>query len=322
MREGRLNLLMSLLAVFDENERDETSYVLARYFLEHFDRLDQLSIYDVMDECFVSRSGVRRFCQSIGFDNFSEIKARSDEYDLFRSYFLRYVDVERDGQHDLRNDLAHLYDGIDALVASGAADPLVRALHDCDDAALFSADSSSMSLREFQRAMVGEGKVVQLITESSPAADAVRSLGPNDVLVVVSTSGVFARRVESQVSDSEAYKAYVTARRDEGLEALYDDVLVMGTEGSQGTGLAWDPVLHRVFASYGVAYLFDRLFDRYARAYDPTEHALEDLSTCGGPAGGVGSDAIWPSHAPNPEPRAEPASGTVPSDPRDGWKKR
>lgn len=269
MREGRLNLLMSLLAVFDENERDETSYTLARYFLDHFDSLGSLSIYDVMDACFVSRSGVRRFCQSIGFDNFSEIKARAGEYDLFRGYFLRYVGSERDGQHDLRADLGLLYDGIDALMATGAADPLVKALHDCDDAALFSADSSSMSLREFQRAMVGEGKVVQLITESTPAADAVRSLGPNDVLVVVSTSGVFTRRVEAQVSDSEAYKAYVTARRDDDLAALFDDVLVMGAEGEGQTGLAWNPVLHRVFASYGVAYFFDRLFDLYARAYDP-----------------------------------------------------
>lgn len=39
MREGRLNLFMSLLAVYDENDRDDSSYTLARYFLEHFDSL-------------------------------------------------------------------------------------------------------------------------------------------------------------------------------------------------------------------------------------------------------------------------------------------
>lgn len=108
MREGRLNLFMSLLAVYDENDRDDSSYTLARYFLEHFDSLADLNIYDVMDACFVSRSGVRRFCQSIGFDNFSKIKARAGEYGLLRNYFLRYVRAEQAGNRDLRHDLDNL----------------------------------------------------------------------------------------------------------------------------------------------------------------------------------------------------------------------
>ena len=64
MREGRLNLLKSLMAVLDLNDRDETSYALARYFLEHFDGLADLNIYDVMDECYASRSGVREMPSS------------------------------------------------------------------------------------------------------------------------------------------------------------------------------------------------------------------------------------------------------------------
>lgn len=262
MHEGRLNLLMSLMAVFNDNDRDDTSYALARYFLQHFDHLDQLNIYDVMDTCYVSRSGVRRFCQSIGFENFSEVKASNGEWQLFRHYFLTYLrDCEGKG-HSLRADLDLLYDTIDRLTTTPEAQGVVKALNHCDQIVLFSADSSSMSLAEFQKAMVIEGKVVQLITESSPAADAIRSLGPNDMLLAVSTSGAFVRRQRSQVSDSGAYKVYVTAMADPELEGLFD------TELRIGDGVEDPDPRHRIYASYGVAYLFDRLFDAYARAYD------------------------------------------------------
>lgn len=263
MREGRLNLLMSLFAVFNDNDRDDTSYALARYFLQNFDRLDQLNIYDVMDSCYVSRSGVRRFCQSIGFENFSEIKASSGEWELFRHYFLTYPRLEGSGTHELRRDLDALYGQIDGLMRTREVDVVLDALHRCDQVVLFSADSSSMSLVEFQRAMAAEGRIVQLITESSPAADAVRELGPNDLLLTVSTSGAFVRRQESQVRDSGAFKVYVTATQAPELARLFDTTLLMAQS-------VRDPSpLHRLYASYGVAYLFDRLLSAYAHRYDP-----------------------------------------------------
>ncbi|MGN0287275.1 MAG: MurR/RpiR family transcriptional regulator [Atopobiaceae bacterium] len=262
MREGRLNLLMSLFAVFNDNDRDDTSYALARYFLQNFDHLDQLNIYDVMDSCFVSRSGVRRFCQSIGFENFSEIKASSGEWELFRHYFLTYPRLEGAGSHTLRQDLGTLYGQIDELMGTHEVDVVLDALHRCDQLVLFSADSSSMSLVEFQRAMALEGRIVQLITESSPAADAIRELGPNDLLLTVSTSGAFVRRQQAQVQDSGAFKVYVTATQSPELMRLFDTTLCMAQD-------VQDPSpLHRMYASYGVAYLFDRLFSAYAHRYD------------------------------------------------------
>lgn len=52
------NLMTSLLAVLNSNEDDDTNLVLARYLLEHFHELKNLSIYDVAEECYVSRSSI------------------------------------------------------------------------------------------------------------------------------------------------------------------------------------------------------------------------------------------------------------------------
>ena len=68
----RFNLLTTLLAILNTNNTEDTNFHIAKYILEHFQNLDQLSIYTVADECFVSRSSVQRFIKTIGYDSFFE----------------------------------------------------------------------------------------------------------------------------------------------------------------------------------------------------------------------------------------------------------
>ena len=90
MKNTAFSLMTALLAVMNESEPKDPYYVLAQYFLYHFDQLRDLNIYDVADACYVSRSGIRRFCQSIGFDNFSDLKAEADEWKRQCNYFIGY----------------------------------------------------------------------------------------------------------------------------------------------------------------------------------------------------------------------------------------
>ena len=90
MKNTAFSLMTALLAVMNESEPKDPYYVLAQYFLYHFDQLRDLNIYDVADACYVSRSGIRRFCQSIGFDNFSDMKAEADEWQRQCNYFIGY----------------------------------------------------------------------------------------------------------------------------------------------------------------------------------------------------------------------------------------
>ena len=55
----------------------------------------------------------------------------------------------------------------------------------------------------------------------------------------------------------------MTASEDAALHALFDDVLAFGKDASEGSSL------HRIYATFGVTYFFDRLFAQYARAFDP-----------------------------------------------------
>ena len=262
MHEGRLTLLTSLFEVYNANELDATSHVLAGYFIKNFDRLSHLGINDVMRECFCSRSAVRRFCQSIGFDNFSEVRDMAYEWDIFRHYFLS-ADKELGPGFDLRGELDRLFESIDRRTAAGELDGLVRDIHDSRSTTLFSADPSANELKEFQRAMVVEHCVIRLVTESAPAADAIKALGPDDLLIAVSSSGAFVERQSEQLKATSARRVLVTANPEAEVCSLFDEVIAIGDE------LQRNRPLHRMYSTYGVAYLFDRVFSLYARAYDP-----------------------------------------------------
>lgn len=94
MRINRLSLLYSLFSVLNNNSPEDSNYALAKYFLENYHRLSTLNIFDVASDCFVSRSSVRRFCQSIGYDNFLDLKTEFHEYDDQYNHYMAHMDRE------------------------------------------------------------------------------------------------------------------------------------------------------------------------------------------------------------------------------------
>lgn len=292
MHEGRLTLLTSLFEVYNANELDSTSHLLAEYFIKNYDHLSDLGIYDVMGACYCSRSAVRRFCQSIGFDNFSEVRDMAFEWGVFRHYFLS-ADGQLGPGFDLRGELDRLFESIDRRTAAGDLDALVRGIHDARSTTLFSADPSANELKEFQRAMAVEHCVIPLVTESVPAAQAIRTLGEKDLLVAVSTSGAFVERQRGQLEATSALRVIVTANPGAEVCSLFDLVIAIGDE------LGRNNPLHRMYSTYGVAYLFDQVFSRYVQAYDPELGAggVAGAAGAAGDASGAAAGAIGPGGA-------------------------
>lgn len=200
----------------------------------------------------------------IGF-HITQSRHLSDvEIAALRRHYLVYPRAERDEGCNLRQDLDKIYGTVDELVSSGALLKLVSAMSECPRVVIFSTDSSTLALREFQQAMLVEGKHVRLVSEGSTDINGIGALGPDDLLIVVTTSNGFARRQRALIDRSKAFKVIVTASHDDELHASFDDVLFIGDGAEEGSAM------HRIYATFGVTYFFDRLFAQYARAYDPT----------------------------------------------------
>lgn len=202
----------------------------------------------------------------IGFHVVEAGELSDDEFNALRRHYLLYPWAERDEGRNLHRDLDAIYTEIDKLVATGGLSQLVNSLNMSDNITIFSTESSTLSLREFQQAMLIESKTIHLVPEGESLGDRaarVRDLGPNDLLIVVTTSNGFARRQRKLIEQSGAFKVIVTASEDNELHAAFDSVLTIGHGAEEGSSL------HRIYATFGVTYFFDRLFTQYARAFDP-----------------------------------------------------
>lgn len=261
MDRSRRNLLTSLLAAYNGGADSPTGRVAA-YLLEHFDSLSQISSRDVMAAADVTRPELRSAVAALGLADFADVARCGGEWQLFRDFFLGYVASGGDAGR-LRSEIARLYDSVDAALGTPVTASLVSSLHDARTVVVLTADSSAAALAEFQRAMVMEGRLVRLVCESDPKEVLLASLGPADLLVAVSTSGGSVKRCLDLLEGCGAWKVLVSACDDELVQTPFDDALLIGHAMAEG-----EP-LHRVFATYGVAYLFDRLFAEYAREWDP-----------------------------------------------------
>lgn len=258
MKNTAFSLMTALLAVMNESEPKDPYYVLAQYFLYHFDQLRDLNIYDVAEACYVSRSGIRRFCQSIGFDNFSDLKAEADEWQRQCNYFIGYS-VRPDYKEYLARSIEEMMAEINRIATPAVLERLAESIHASRHVVLFTSDFSGMAARSFQQSMVVMGKLVQIVSDAHYMVDYLQELTPQDLLITVSASGNFATLMEPMVQKAAAYKVLVTVNRARKLWKEYDQVIYLSEKDNSNA--------RTVYAQYGMTYFFDILYSHYVQKY-------------------------------------------------------
>lgn len=258
MKSTAFSLMTALLAVMNESEPGEPYYVLAQYFLYHFDQLKELNIYDVAEACYVSRSGIRRFCQSIGFDNFSDLKAASEEWKRHCNYFIGYSARPNYKEH-LSRSVADMMQEINRLSTTAVLDKLAKRIHDSRNVVLFTSDFSGMTARGFQQSMVVMGKLVLIVTDAQDVPGYLKDLTPNDLLMTISATGNFATVMEPLIRETQAYKVLITVNHDRHFWSVYDGVIYLSEKDNANA--------RTVYSQYGTNYFFDILYSYYVQKY-------------------------------------------------------
>lgn len=258
MKSTAFSLMTALLAVMNESEPGEPYYVLAQYFLYHFDQLKELNIYDVAEACYVSRSGIRRFCQSIGFDNFSDLKAAAEEWKRHCNYFIGYS-ARPNYKEYLAHAVADMMQEINRLSTTAVLDKLARRIHDSRNVVLFTSDFSGLTARGFQQSMVVMGKLVLIVTDAQDVPGYLKDLTPNDLLMTISATGNFATVMEPLIRETQAYKVLITVNHDRHFWSVYDGVIYLSEKDNANA--------RTVYSQYGTNYFFDILYSYYVQKY-------------------------------------------------------
>lgn len=253
------SLFNTLLQIFNQSPASSTSGMISKYFLEHFQELDSLNSNDVAHDCFTSRSGIRRFVQSVGFDNFSSLKEDVWEWHLRKKYFTDYVDHD-DFRNYLTSELMEMFDNINQQIDDEVLDWLAARLNSSGQPLLLASDYSAMAVREFQQSMLVLNKLVRVVTDSDGDLSILNALTADDIIIVVSASGNFAQSVEKTIRPGMmGHKVIVTLNPSFEASEVFDSCICLS-----------HAEYHRVrtaYSEYGIRYFFDLLYNRYFVRY-------------------------------------------------------
>ncbi len=255
MRINRLSLLHSLFSVLNDYPPEDSNAVLALYFLEHYRELADLNIFDVAADCFVSRSSVRRFCQSIGYENFIDLKTEFRQYDDQLAHFMLHTN-QSNYRESLTKEINAMIEELDQRMNHEETDKIADRIFNSRYVVFMTSDTSTSVIKSFQQAMVLHGKIIHLISDSYTENTLLSKLDHRDYLIVLSATGVFAKACEEYIKPVKAYKVLVTVNRDPIFKSHYDKVYhLSATDKSQNGNL--------VYGTYGMTYMWDIVYATY-----------------------------------------------------------
>lgn len=264
MNINRMSLLGSLFSVINDNNQEDSSYILANYFLENYHKLSELNIFDVAEECYVSRSSVRRFCKSIGYENFLELKKQFKEYDDQYDCYMNHSN--RDNYRErLTCEINEMIKELDVRMNIDEVDKIIKGIYESRYIVFLTSDTSTSIIQEFQKSMIFFGKVIRIISDMYTDKALISSLDERDMLFVISASGTFAKASRDYVENSKAKKILVTVNRSKEFKDWYDKIYHLSATDRSDDGRS-------VYGKYGITYMFDVIYSAYLRKYGKREN--------------------------------------------------
>lgn len=257
---NNLGLLNNLSSIINSEKMDNINYVLAQYLLENLNRISNISILELTEECFTSRSAVRRFCAQLGYDNFSELK-KSVTRLVFPSN-LKYRDIRdySDYQSLIKKLIEDMIKDIDEQFTTEKINSLCELIHKDVNVVFLCPNNTSGTIIKFQQELMFASKVINVISASFTTNEVLESLGESDIVITISVSGKFAEMSQEFVKSLKGHKLLITGNQERKLKDGYEEVLYISKQSITND-------YHSIYGKYGITYILDLLSMQYIFLY-------------------------------------------------------
>lgn len=254
----RLGLIDYLFRAIEHTEEGDSNHSIAMFFLKNYNRIGKLNIYDVADECYVSRSSVRRFCKQIGYHNFQDFKRGFRAFDFRYNYFMQMHEKENYREW-YAGEVASTIKEVDEMISQNDLEKIAQRIYESKKVLFFSSYSSAQCVMEFQRPLVLLNKIIHVMTDTKFSAKEILACTENDSVFMVSTMGNFARNNLKIMENCTAYKGLITTSHDPDFKKCFTDIYYLTKKDYSN--------IKSVQGKYGTVYLFDILYNVYLKKY-------------------------------------------------------
>lgn len=89
------NLIIILLSTLNDEPKGSNNYKIAKYMIENMRDLEEYSLTDLAQACYVSNSSISRFCRDIGLKDFNALKNQIAKFSVESARLKRKFDYEK-----------------------------------------------------------------------------------------------------------------------------------------------------------------------------------------------------------------------------------
>lgn len=194
-------LLNRLLIILNNGKEDSTYYHIASILLCNFDSIKNMTISEVADLCFVSKSTISKFTRYIGFEDFLELKLassyKSDKYSNYLNYkdnILGYMEEHTEEEYIdvIINDLQLAKSSIDMA----KIDKLVEDLIKYDKVAAFGLLYSESAAMDLQAKLAYNGKYIITYINDVEQDDFIKNADEDTLIIIFTNSGDYIKKYQ------------------------------------------------------------------------------------------------------------------------------
>lgn len=255
MQLPRYSMMILLFEIVNSPFSKPADFELAKFFLLHREKVCDLSIYDVAEECYVSRSTIRRFCEKLGFPNFTSFKQ-----ELEIPYDGREFENETKQEPYLEKHFGKIYQILDEIqnstIIQSQCQLLAKQMHEHQNIFFVVSNSSASFVKDFQQQLLFQNCFLTIVT-SNPI-ERIRTIYQKEhtIIVVISNSGVYVNMVYPELAEFSCPK-YLLTCQSFAQEDVFQDIIYMSKQHQPSET---DVVLYR---KYALSLLFDMIYYYY-----------------------------------------------------------
>ncbi|MFC6177701.1 MurR/RpiR family transcriptional regulator [Companilactobacillus huachuanensis] len=244
------NLLYSLNDQLDKNEIGSVNFILSRYFIENFNKIPKANIYQMAEDCSVSRASIRRFSQGLGFENFADIKK------TIKNHLPEEINIsDKNYRELLTGNLIRIVSELDERMNTHEIDVICNRIKKSKKMIILTSRTSMSNAKDFQIELASKGKLSYIISEGYLDSTIFDDIEKDDYIITLSVSGLFAKSVAEKMNQIDCVKDLITVNRIIEFGDTFNHVYYMSHLDHSTNA--------DIYRAYGLHYFLDIIQNHY-----------------------------------------------------------
>ncbi|EGT4598475.1 MurR/RpiR family transcriptional regulator [Clostridioides difficile] len=194
-------LLNRLLNILNNGKTESTYYHIANILICNYDKIKNMTISEVAELCFVSKSTISKFTRYIGFEDFSDLKSAAGYKSNKNQNILNYNDnilgyLDCHSVEDYINAIMKDLEDLKSNIQYNKIDELAKDLIKYKSIAAFGVLYSQSAAVDFQTKLAYNNKYIFSRIDDVKQHEFIRNAKENTLIIIFTNSGDYIKKYQ------------------------------------------------------------------------------------------------------------------------------